>query len=114
MQDGYTQQSRQFLTQAKEELDKGDLVQASEKLWGASAQIVKAVAQRRGWRHGSDRNLFEVVNWIAEETGDRSLRIAFQVVWGQHYNFYETGYPREFVENGIALGEEFVGKLERL
>ena len=44
----YQQQSRHLLTQALRELDQGDLVQASEKGWGAAAQMVKAVAEQRG------------------------------------------------------------------
>ena len=47
----YHQQSRHLLTQALRELDQGDLVQASEKGWGAAAQMVKAIAEQRGWRH---------------------------------------------------------------
>lgn len=114
MQDGYAQQSRQFLTQAGEELNKGDLVQASEKLCGASAQMVKAVAQRRGWRHTSHRNLYEAVDRLTQETGDRSLRTLFQVAQALHFNFYENVQIRGFVEDGLSQVEEFVSKLERL
>ena len=48
MQDKYARKSREFLTQAREELDKGDLVQASEKLWGglcADGQDSRAAAR---------------------------------------------------------------------
>ena len=37
----YREASRQLLAQARAELDAGDLRQASEKAWGAAAQIVK-------------------------------------------------------------------------
>ena len=37
--------ARGFLTQAREELAKGDLRQASEKGWGAAAQMVKVVTR---------------------------------------------------------------------
>ncbi len=114
MQDGYARKSREFLEQARQELDKEDLVQASEKLWGASAQMVKAVAQQRGWRHDSHRRLNQVVVRLARETGDHDLMTAFQVAQALHFNFYETRYPREFVENGISQVGQFVSKLERL
>ena len=39
-----------FLKDAKALLEKRDYVQTSEKLWGASAQIVKAIALKRGKR----------------------------------------------------------------
>ena len=32
-------------------LEAGDLLQASEKLWGAAAQALKSVAERRGLKH---------------------------------------------------------------
>ena len=37
-----------YLQDAKALLDKQDYVQASEKLWGAVAQIIKAIALNRG------------------------------------------------------------------
>ena len=43
----YREQSRAFLDKAREELDAGDLVLASEKAWGAAAMMVKAVAEQR-------------------------------------------------------------------
>lgn len=39
-----------FLKDAKALLDKQDYVQASEKLWGAAAQVIKAIALKRGKR----------------------------------------------------------------
>ena len=47
----YRDQSRAYLEQANEELARNDLRQASEKGWGAASQIVKAVAEERGWEH---------------------------------------------------------------
>ena len=47
----YQQASQRFLDQAKQELAAGDLPQSSEKGWGATAQILKAVAEQRGWEH---------------------------------------------------------------
>ena len=49
----YQQASQRFLAQAKEELAAGDLQQASEKGWGAAAQMLKAIAEQRGWEHVS-------------------------------------------------------------
>jgi hypothetical protein len=41
--------SRRFFTKAADALAEEDLLQASEKLWGASAHMIKAVAEARGW-----------------------------------------------------------------
>ena len=43
----------EFLAAARACLAEGDLLQASEKGWGAAARMVKAVAETRGWRHSS-------------------------------------------------------------
>lgn len=112
--DGYAEASRAFLAKAKEELEREDPVQASEKLWGAAAQMVKAVAEARGWRHDSHRAVAQAVNRLAQETGDPGLRNAFLAAQGLHFNFYENVQPREFVEDAMSLIEEFVAKLERL
>ena len=40
--------SQDFLTKAYKYFEEGDLVQASEKGWGAAASMVKAVAEERG------------------------------------------------------------------
>ena len=44
----YQQASAHFLAQAGQELVAGDLPQASEKGWGATAQMLKAIADQRG------------------------------------------------------------------
>ena len=45
----YQAASRQLLAQGRDELADGDVRQASEKGWAAPAQIVKAIAEQRGW-----------------------------------------------------------------
>lgn len=52
----YEMLSEKYLREGDEFLTKGDLVQSSEKLWGAAASAVKMVAAKRGLkleRHGS-------------------------------------------------------------
>ena len=39
----YEEISRPLLEQAQDELDKGDIPLASDKVWGATAQAIKAV-----------------------------------------------------------------------
>ena len=41
--------SDQFLDQAVEEYRRGDLLQASEKAWGAVSHYVSAMSVERGW-----------------------------------------------------------------
>ncbi len=110
----YVDTSHEFLARARAYLDEGDLLQASEKGWGAAAQMVKAAADARGWRHGSHRDLFDVIRRLAAETDDAGIPSAFAVAGALHTNFYEGWLPRELVEAHLAEVEEFVAKLDAL
>lgn len=112
--DGYAEVSTTLLLKAREELHKGDAIQASEKLWGAAAQMVKAVAERRGWDHHDHRALFRVARLLADETGDPELRRLFQVADSLHANFYEHWQELEFVAAAAPDIEELVRKMEQL
>ena len=80
---------RTFLSQAFEELDAGDLLQASEKGWGAAAQMVKAVAVERGWEHGRHRQLRFAVNRLGDEMNSLEIGLWFAAAESLHANFYE-------------------------
>ena len=86
---GCVNQSRTFLSQAFKELGDGDLRQASEKGWGAAAQIVKAVAVERGWEHSRHRQLRLAVTMLGEETDSLEIGRWFAVAEALHANFYE-------------------------
>ena len=106
--------SRDLLTKAQQALADGDLIQASEKGWGAAAQAVKAVAQARGWRHDSHRALFETVARLARETGDPDISTLFATAQALHTNFYEHWLPQDLVESDLNGVASFVRKLEPL
>ena len=110
----YTGNSQRFLEDAEEALQNDDLLQASEKLWGAAAHAVKATAQRKGWEHNSHRLLFRVVTRLANETGDRELHSLFHTANSLHANFYEGWMTKESVEEGKEEISELVRRLERV
>ena len=103
-----------MLAQAYEEFAKGDFVQASEKGWGATAQIVKAIAQERGWSHNSHRDLYQVVNALRHETGDTELGVLFNAGSSLHVNFYENAYTGDTISDNLRQVERFVDKAEGL
>ncbi len=112
--ENYSSASRGFLAQAREELDRGDLTQASENGWGAAAQMVKAVAERRSWEHNGHALLYEVVRRLVEDTGDIQLGTLFHVTGNLHSNFYEDWLPQEMVQSGLDSVMEMVDRLEQL
>ena len=105
---------RDFMANAWKYLDEGDLAQASEKGWGAAAQMVKAAAEARDWRHNGHAELYRLINRLSDESGDEQLRTLFHAASSLHINFYEGWMPREMVENGLNQVVQLVGKLERL
>ena len=80
--------AREFLRAADREFAAGDIAQGSEKLWGAAAQAVIAVAQERGWKYGSHRDLKIAAERLATEQGDNGLASEFAVAEKFHANFY--------------------------
>ena len=110
----YREQSKVFLAQASEELQKGDLHQASEKGWGAAAQIVKAVAAARNWDHNSHGGLYQVVRRLVDETHEEDLRTQFAVAGMLHTNYYEGWLGREDVEAHLQQVAGFVERVEGL
>ena len=110
----YNATGRDFLDRARVYLDDGDLLQASEKGWGAAAQMVKAVAEARGWRHQDHRSLYQAVNRLVRETGDRDVGRAFGLAGALHTNFYEGWLPHEIIEDYLSQVAVLVEKLEAL
>ena len=110
----YRESSRYLLSQARGELAIGDVRQASEKGWGAAAQMVKAIAEQRGWRHRGHAQLFDAVATIAAETGDDDVDRLFELASAMHTNFYEDWYDAGRVERGLGDVETFLDKLEPL
>ena len=106
--------SRQFLRQAESEFAHGDRLQASEKAWGAAAHAVKAVAQQRGWQHDGHRYLFEAIDKIYCETGDREFLGLFNSAVSLYTNFHENWQTDDFVQDGIERVEILLEKLEPL
>lgn len=110
----YRDQGHLYLAQAREEFAREDLMQASEKVWGAAAQLVKAAAADRGWTHGRHATLYQVVRRLVEETGVDALRLEFAVAGELHANFYEGFLAPAIVEDYLQDVTRFVGRVEGL
>ena len=110
----YNATGREYLAKARACLADDDLLQASEKGWGAAAQMVKSIAEARGWPHNGHHQLWRAVNRLVDETGDRDIRTAFSVAGFLHTNFYEGWLPRETVEDHLDQVADLLSKLETL
>jgi len=106
--------SEKYMREAEDLLAKGDYAQASEKAWGAAAQIVKALAAREGKELRSHASLWEYVDELAEKLGEIELRH----LWGRannlHQNFYENWMPARDVRLAVDDVKMFVERLKAI
>jgi hypothetical protein len=110
----YQQASEHFLAQARQELADGDLPQASEKGWGATAQILKAIAEQRGWEHSRHRHHLVTASRLRSETGDGDIRRLFAVASVLHENFYENVLPPDEIAENLDDVQALLSKLKPL
>ena len=107
----YQEASERFLAQARQELAAGDLQQASEKGWGATAQILKAIAEQRGWEHNRHRRYLRITSRLRAETGDGDIRRLFGAASLLHENFYENEMLAGDVAGGLDDVRALLNKL---
>ncbi len=110
--------SRRFILHAREELERGNRLQAGEKAWGAVAQYLKIIGEQRGWYHKSHRQLESIGHHVRAEYPDydsgpfaEGLSAAYHK---GHENFYENYRSREEVEESIEGAENALPVLESL
>ena len=104
--------SQDFLHKARVELEKGDLLQASEKAWGATAHTIEAVAEKRRWFSEADWKLRRAALIIADETGDDFLMGSYSLTRDAHFNFYHHHYNAREIERAIDATAFLVAALD--
>ena len=110
----YQALSDKYFKDAKGFLSREDLVQASEKLWGASALAVKAVAAKRGLKLDKDGSLWEFVSRLAKERSDEDFIRLFFTANALHRNFYEGQMNKAALEIATRDIEKLIEKLRSL
>ena len=109
----YIEVSFELLAQAKKELEGGDLRQASEKLWGATALAIKAYAYWKDRRRlASHRELWEYSEVVANELGEWVL-VVFEQADSMHKNFYEGWAKKKHVEVALKGVEKLIEAIAR-
>ncbi len=106
----YQESSRRFLENAGEQLAAGDLQQASEKGWGAAAQMVKAVSDDRGWQHSRHRHYLQTIGRLRSETGDGELR----PLWNSASALHENALDAYEIEEALGHVRELTLRLAAL
>ena len=92
----HIQTAQTFLEQSDHEFGIGDILQGSEKLWGAVAHATIAIAKQRGWPTDSHRNLVDAARNLSQEQGDEILLLKFNLAQTFHWKFYGRGVFNPF------------------
>ena len=110
----YKQTGRWMMDKAEWEFRQGDLMQASEKAWGAAAHFLKAMAVLRGLNHHSHHHLVEVAEALAEETGNDEIIFLFHTAESLHANFYGASMRERAVRLSLDKMQRFLDILEAI
>ena len=104
----YVEAAEELLEEAREELQKNNVRQAAEKVWGAAALAVKAYAYwRDGKRLTSHGELWGQMRLMTKELGEW-VREAWMYANGMHTCFYEGWCAPEDVEDAYKRVEKLV------
>ena len=100
--------ARAFLEEADREFAEGDVLQASEKMWGAASHAIMAVAMQRGQDCGTYRQIVNAGLRISDELDDDSLRAGMEAAQLLYGNFHHGYLEPEEYENPAWLVRRFV------
>ena len=105
--------SRRLIQQAREELERGDRLQATEKVWGALAQMLKAHGQQRGWLNlGSHRTVSHIAQHLDAEYPEIPVSSAYVAADNGHRNFYDNEMSPPEIEDIITVVVRVLPELE--
>lgn len=107
----HAETAREFLIASDREFDEGDVLQGAEKLWGAAAHAVMAIAQDRGWPHTSHQSLKQAVVRIAGERDDLVLQASFAAAEKFHRHFYHDSMEEWERDADRPLVKHFVERM---
>ena len=110
----YRTAANHLLQQANAEFQLQDLRQASEKAWGAIAQITKAYAESLTppAYHRSHGSLKRIARDLAQGTSNQDFLAFFNAVEQLHVNFYENTRSTGAVQAGILDAHDYIALVE--
>ena len=108
--------ARTFLAQSVQEFLNGDILQGSEKMWGAVSHAMNAAAMQRGWPTTTHRELVNASRHLAQEQDDPALEMAFRIARNFHSNLYGNGMfnpfsDTDFLERDREIVTEYVQRV---
>ncbi len=109
----YWEMSEYLIRKAQEELDVSeDLIQASEKAWGAVAHAVKSICAKRGWNHHYHLLFRDAIGVLRWEYDNPRLVPLFASAESMHNNFYEHRLVPLDLQDHINNCRELLAELD--
>ena len=113
--DYHAERSWHFLDLVDDEVERGDIEEASNKLWRAASDAIKAVAERRGWPYGSHNALADTVMRLIDDEGAPPLLYTYYTSASSfHSRFYGWPPNSDEIRHGKGQMAEFIRLLESL
>ena len=103
---------KKFLDEARSYAEKGDIVQASEKYWGAITSLLNIVGELKSMPHNKHSDYWDIVEVIATEAGGRIIDL-YGVAERLHANFYHNFIRQENFEHYKMRVEELIEMLKQ-
>ena len=107
----HAQAAKEFLDEADREFAEGDVLQASEKMWGAASHAIMAVAMQRGQPCGTHRLMVDLAWEIADEQDDILLKGGISAAQGFRANANIGFMEPEEWENDTEIVRQFVARM---
>jgi uncharacterized protein (UPF0332 family) len=107
----YVTLQEKYLKEADEFLEQKNYSQVSEKLWGATATITKAIAASRNKTIRSHDGVAFYLASISKELKDKSILDIVSIANSMHQNFYEDNLPPEVIQRASQKIKQFVNRM---
>jgi len=108
----YVDLFKKFLDEARDYAKKEDLVQASEKYWGAVASLLNIVGELKNMPHYRHSDYWDIVELLAVEIGGKIIDL-YGVAERLHANFYHGFIKKENFKHYQGRVEELIEELQR-
>lgn len=110
----YLKMGKEYYSNAEECIKRGEFRKASELLWGAVTQFVKALGLLFNVRISSHGEFFSFIQQISKETGDKDYNTLFGELNHLHRNFYDEEISPESFPVFYEKTRLFLEKTEEL
>ena len=111
---------KKYHLEAKKLAEKGDIVQAGEKYWGAITALLNIVGELKNVSHYSHSDYWDIMEMIIAETQDDEIRRLFATAEKMHANYYHGFIRKEnfpsYTKDAEKLIQkiiEYIGKINR-